>query len=115
MLAGLEHNAHRSPNAQMNRVILSLACCCRRSVTEISGLTLADVRVGIARPHVVVQSTFAEGGCGRKAPLWWDKGTLDDIAAWAATRRAHGAKDDDPLVCSVQWRKFEHLHAHRSL
>jgi site-specific recombinase XerC len=31
-------------------------------------------------------------------PLWFDSGTLADVAAWAPTRRAQG----DPFVCSVQ-------------
>jgi integrase len=35
-------------------------------------------------------------------PLWWDKGTLDDLAAWRADRAAHGAKSGDPFVASLQ-------------
>jgi integrase len=35
-------------------------------------------------------------------PLWWDAGTLRDIAAWAAERTRPGAKADDPFICSTQ-------------
>jgi integrase len=35
-------------------------------------------------------------------PLWWDAGTLDDLAAWKAERLEQGASGRDPFVCSVQ-------------
>jgi hypothetical protein len=50
----------------------------------------------------VIRPTIAKNRVGRKVPLWWDKGTLEDIAVWVATRRAQGAKDADPIVCSSQ-------------
>ena len=53
VLADLHRKAPRSANTQMNLVIFRLACCCGLRVSEISGLRLADVRVGIARPHLV--------------------------------------------------------------
>ena len=35
-------------------------------------------------------------------PLWWDSGTLADLAAWKRKRLEHGARGHDPFVCSVQ-------------
>jgi integrase len=106
MLADLERKFRRSANARMNRVIFRLASCLGLRVSEISGLRLGDLRVGIARPHVVIRPTIAKGGRGRKVPLWWNQGTLDDVAAWVATRRAHGGRDADPFVWCLQTRKF---------
>jgi len=54
----------------------------------------------------VNRPTIAKARVGRKVPLWWDKGTLEDIVAWVATRRAQGAKNSDPVVCSIQPRRL---------
>jgi integrase len=34
-------------------------------------------------------------------PLWWDAGTLTDLAEWQAERLRHGDGGGDPFVCSV--------------
>jgi site-specific recombinase XerC len=83
----------------MNLVIFRLACCAGLRVSEIGGLQLAGLRIGIDKPHIVIRPAIAKGHVGRKVSLWWDKGTLEDVAAWVATRRAQGAKDGDPVVC----------------
>jgi integrase len=105
VLADLHRKAARSINTRMNLAIFRLACCCGLRVSEIAGLKLGDVRVDIDRPHLVIRATFAKCRRGRKVPLWWDKGTLDDIGAWLATRRAQGANDHTPVVCSLQPRR----------
>jgi integrase len=105
VLADLRRKAVRSRSTHMNLVIFRLACCCGLRVSEIAGLRLSDVRVGIDRPHLVIRHTIAKGGRGRKVPLWWDKGTLDDVTAWVAKRRAQGANSGDPLICSLQVRR----------
>jgi integrase len=102
VLADLTARAARLANVRMNLVILRLACCCGLRAREIGGLRLADVRVGIPRPHVQVRAEFAKLGRPRRVPLWWDAGTLDDLVAWKAFRQAHGAKADDPFICSLQ-------------
>jgi integrase len=38
----------------------------------------------------------------RMVPLWWDAGTLADLAEWKAERIEHGAECGDAFVCSVQ-------------
>ena len=35
-------------------------------------------------------------------PLWWDAGTLADLAAWKAERLGRGRRGLDRFVCSVQ-------------
>ena len=35
-------------------------------------------------------------------PLWWDGGTLADLAAWRANRAACGTTGRDPFVASLQ-------------
>ena len=97
----------------MNLAILRLACCCGLRASEIGGLTLGDVRVGIARPHLVVRAEHAKLGRPRRVPLWWDAGTLNDLAAWLDFRFDQGAKRDDPFICSLQRATFgEHLNRH---
>lgn len=44
------------------------------------------------------------------ALLWWDAGTLADLAAWRAERIKQGAAGRNPFVCSVQA-----VQAHRAL
>ena len=72
VLADLHRKAPRSAGTRMNMVVFRLACCCGLRVSEISSLRLADVRVGIARPHLVIRPTIAKCGRGRKVPSWWD-------------------------------------------
>ena len=106
VLIDLHRKAPRSLNTQMNLTIFRLASCCGLRVTEISGMSLYDVRIGIDRPHLVIRPTIAKCGHGRKVPLWWDKGTLDDIATWVAARRAKGANNGEPVICSLQPCRF---------
>ena len=86
----------------MNRTIFRLSCCCGLRVSEIGGLWLGDVVLGIARPHLRLRKETTKGRRARRVPLWWDAGTLADITAWAAERTRQGATSADPLVCSLQ-------------
>ena len=56
VLKDMKRRARRLPNVQMNLAIVRLACCCGLRASEIGGLTLGDVRVGIARPHLLVHA-----------------------------------------------------------
>ncbi len=49
--------------------------------SEIVGLKLGDIRVGIARPYIRVPKTIAKGGKSRRGPLRWDAQTLADLTA----------------------------------
>jgi integrase len=49
-------------------------------------------------------------------PLWWDAGTLADLAAWKAERVGQGAGLKDAFICSAQahlWGKPLRRHALR--
>jgi integrase len=102
VLCDLKKRAGRLPNVQMNLAILRLACCCGLRASEIGGLRLGDVRVDIGRPHLMVRAEYAKAGRARRVPLWWDAGTLADLTAWRDFRYRHGARRDDPFVCSLQ-------------
>ena len=74
VLKDLKRRARRLPNVQMNLAIVRLACCCGLRASEIGGLSLGDVRVGIARPHLLVRAEHAKLNRPRRVPLWWDAG-----------------------------------------
>jgi integrase len=65
-------------------------------------LQLADVRVELPRPHLRIRVGASKGGRSRTAPLWWDSGTLADIADWRADRIANGAEQTQPFVVSLK-------------
>jgi integrase len=94
--------ASRYANARRNLIIVRLACCCGMRVSEIGGLQLDDVVLGVPRPHLRLRRETTKGKRPRMVPLWWDAGTLADLAAWKAERIEQGAGGDDPFVCSVQ-------------
>jgi integrase len=100
VLADLKSKAARSKSARVNLVLLRLAACCGLRVSEIAGLRLDDVVVGVGRPHLRVRGQTAKGGRGRRVPLWWDGGTLADLAAWKSERLAQGARGRDPFIVS---------------
>jgi integrase len=102
VLADLRRRAARSKNSRLNLVVFRLAACCGVRASEIAHLQLADVRVEMPRPHLRIRASAAKGGRPRTVPLWWDAGTLEDLAAWRADRLARGAKPSSPFVCSWQ-------------
>ena len=42
-----------------------------------------------------------KGGRSRIVPLWWDAGTLGDLAAWKLDRVQSGAEADQPFLASL--------------
>lgn len=102
MLGDLRRRSDRLPNVGMNLAIVRLACCCGLRASEIGGLRLADVVVGIPHPHLSVRAETAKLRRPRRVPLWWDAGTLEDVMAWKASRERHGARRGDPFMCSQQ-------------
>jgi integrase len=77
------------------------ACCCGLRVSEIGALRLDDVNVDGARPHIRLRRETTKGKKARCVPLWWDAGTLTDLAGWQTERLRHGARGGDAFVCSV--------------
>ena len=74
-------------------------------VSEIAGLRIADVRVESSRPHIKIRKGAAKGGKPRIVPLWWDAGTLADLARWKGERTAQGAKPDHLFVSCLQAKR----------
>jgi len=102
VLADLKRKAPRSHNTRLNLVLFRLACCCGLRASEIAKLQVGDVRVERARPHLRIRTGAAKGGRPRTVPLWWDSGTLADLAAWKAERHDHGAGPDQPFIASLR-------------
>jgi integrase len=102
VLADLKRKAARSKNTRLNLVIFRLAACCGLRASEIAQLHIDDIRVQMPRPHIRIRTGASKGGKPRRVPLWWDGGTLDDLAAWRAARLATGAKGGDPFVASLR-------------
>jgi len=106
VLTDLKRRAKRSVNSRMNLIIFRLATCCGLRVSEIAGLKLRDVRVGIDRPYLRLPKGITKGKRPRRAPLWWDSGTLDDLTHWKAERQSQGAKPPDYFVCAMSKAVF---------
>ena len=98
VLADLNRKAPRSPSTRPDLVVFRLACRCGLRASEIAGLRVDDVVVAGDRPHLRIRRHVAKGGRRRTVPLWWDAGTLADLAAWRAERAAQGGSA--PFVAS---------------
>jgi integrase len=88
VLKDLKHRAARLPNVQRNLAIVHLACCCGLRASKIGGLTLGDVRVGVARPHLLVRAEHAKLNRPRRVRLWWDAGDKEPASRIVAISRA---------------------------
>lgn len=102
VLSELRRKAPRSKNTRMNLVLFRLATCCGLRASEIAQLQIADVRVELTRPHLRIRNGASKGGKPRMIPLWWDRTTLEDLAAWKADRLAAGAEFDEPFLASLR-------------
>ena len=105
VLTDLTRKAPRSANTWMNLILVRLACCCGLRVSEIASLRVSDVRAESSRPHIRIRRGAAKGGRPRIVPLWWDSGTLADLARWKAERLSQGSKPDDLLVGCLQAKR----------
>lgn len=90
----------RSVNTRQNAIIVRLATCAGLRVSEICGLSLANVKTSGERPHIHVPAAIAKRGKARKVPLWWDAATLAAVEEWKQERIAQGATAADPFVCA---------------
>lgn len=94
------HRKRRSVNTRQNAVVFRLSTCCGLRVSEIVGLSMANVKLAGKRPHIHVPAVIAKRHKARKVPLWWDAGTLAALDAWKRERESQGASGADPFVCS---------------
>lgn len=101
VIADLKKRSKRSVNARTNLVVFRLATCGGLRASEIAGITIGDVRLSTAKPHIYVRKSVAKGGRPRKVPLWWDAATLDDLTVWREFRlKADDAEEGEPFVCT---------------
>lgn len=100
VLADLKHQAERSKQGHVNLILFRLAACCGLRVSEIAHLHIGDVRTDGPRPHLRIRKAAAKGQKARVVPLWWDAGTLGDLAAWKQLRSSQGAGPDDLFLVS---------------
>lgn len=75
--------------AWINLVIFRLAACCGLRSKEIRHLRLDDLRLNGPKPYIRIRVETTKSsrygpGKQRAVPLWWDKGTADDLADYAA-------------------------------
>ena len=97
VLADLRRKANRSRNTRLNLVLFRLAACTGLRASEIAQLQIDDVRVELERPHLRIRRGAAKGGRPRTVPLWWDRGTLEDLLRWKQERQA---TDTEPFLVS---------------
>jgi integrase/recombinase XerD len=91
----LKDKARRSINARVNLTVFRLATCCGLRVSELTGLTLDNIKLN----SIHVPKEIAKNGKARRVPLTWDQATRDDIHAWKAFRESQGATGSDPFLC----------------
>jgi site-specific recombinase XerC len=110
VLQDLQRRSKRSVSSRLNKTLFRLSCCCGLRRKEIAGLNCGDIVVDGSRPIVHIRKDNTKGRAGerraRNVPLWWDKGTLDDITAWLEFRRLSGGTDNDPFLCQLQVGHF---------
>jgi integrase len=90
----------RSVNTRQNAIIFRLSTCCGLRVSEIVGLSMANVKLESQRPYIYVPAAIAKRHKAGKVPLWWDAATLAALRDWKAERIKQGAQSNDPFVCS---------------
>ena len=82
-------------------MLFRLACCCGLGANEIAKLQVGDVRTELARLHIRIRNGAAKGGRSRIVPLWWDAGTLQDLADLKTHRLRQGAGPNQPFLASL--------------
>lgn len=93
----LRRKAKRSKLTRRTLIIFDLATFAGLRVSEICGLRLCDIRLGVS-PSILIPAAIAKGSKARTVPLTWDDRALADVVAWLAIRRADGAGDVDRVV-----------------
>jgi integrase/recombinase XerD len=100
VLAELQRKSRRSLNTRTNLILFRLATCCGLRASELTRITLDNVRVDSDSPKIRVPKTVGKGGKARVVPLTFDAGTLADIREWKAFRESQGATGTDLFICS---------------
>lgn len=84
----LDLRSQRTVSGRWRLILFRLSCCCGMRRKEIAGLKVKDVLVDVPKPGIVVRRETTKGREGKRRerfiPLWWDRGTYDDIASWVS-------------------------------
>ncbi len=83
-----------------------LATFCGLRVSELCGLKLRDVSLGVQRPFIRLPKAIAKGKRKREIPLWKLPTALLYLQQWKDERQGQGAKAGDYFVCSQAKNAF---------
>jgi integrase len=82
-------------NAERNKLT------CQAAILDRADGALDDAGTELARPQIRIRNGAAKGGRSRMVPLWWDAGTLEDLAEWKNDRLRQGARADQLFLASL--------------
>lgn len=83
-------------------VVFRLSACCGLRRQEIAWLNVGDVILGGVRPCILIRRSVGKGAKARTVPLWWDKGTRNDLEKWIDYRVSSGASRSDRVVVTIK-------------
>ncbi|MEO1616486.1 MAG: site-specific integrase [Planctomycetota bacterium] len=90
-----------------NLIVFRLSCCCGLRSKEIRHLRLSDFLLNGTRPVIRIRKETTKGMNGRRrarlVPLWWDKGTLNDLQNFYVWRM-NDAGGDENAYCIMDSR-----------
>ena len=93
--------------ASCQLITFRLSCCCGLRRCEIAGVNLGDFLLQGSRPHITIRAEIAKRNKEREVPLWWDKGTLEDLQRWHQYRiDKFDAGPVMPFVCTSKGRRL---------
>ncbi len=113
VIADLKRRGRRSENSRRNLVLFRLATCCGLRASELTRLTLDNVRVSSTSPSIRVPKSIGKGGKARVVPLTFDQGTLDDLRAWKQSRLSQGATGSDLFLVARTGKAIDRKNARR--
>lgn len=96
----LSPHATSSPQALVKLVIFRLSVFCGLRATELCGLNLDDVALETDFPVIRVRAEIAKCSKAREVPIF-SRETVGDLRRWRDLRLMHGARGNDPFLCSV--------------
>ena len=95
------------------RAVFRLSCCCGLRESEIVGVNLNDFITEGKAPVIRIRKEIAKYKKARMVPLWWDKGTFEDIRAWKEFRFSQGAKPEDPFITTKAGKRPSRMQIYR--
>lgn len=91
---------HQEKRVWGNLIIYRLSTCCGLRTKEIRHTKVSDLELGTKYPVLWVRKESTKGMVDKRrrraVPLWWDKGTYEDLFNYAEYRRT--TKGNDALL-----------------